>query len=242
VRGTELLIKNKRKRKKKTMKSQETLVGSKSGRVSQYAKRVVLSWAGKLLLAGAAMGGLMSIPMPTGAGDRDDDDGDESKIQQGFAIAPVPLDLRGKNRALVGKGSYIVNAQGDCNACHTSSANEYVPGGNPFIDEPEQIDPARYLIGGRQFGPVGVGPRSRNLTPDPVTGLPAGYTFEEFLHVLRTGEDLKHLPPQAPSSDVDLLQAPMPWPLFNKMTDRDILAIYEYLRSVPSRAPGTGFP
>ena len=27
---------------------------------------------------------------------------DESKIQQGFAIAPVPLTLRGKNRSLVG--------------------------------------------------------------------------------------------------------------------------------------------
>ena len=29
-------------------------------------------------------------------------------------IAPVPLNLEGKNPALVGLGSYIVNAQGDC--------------------------------------------------------------------------------------------------------------------------------
>jgi hypothetical protein len=114
-----------------------------------------------------------------------------------------------------------------------------VVGGNPYLGQPEQIDQDRYLIGGRQFGPIGVGPRSRNLTPDPVTGLPAGYTFEQFLHVMRTGEDLKQLPPHVPSVDVDLLQAPMPWPLFQKMTDRDILAIYEYLRSVPSRP---GFP
>ena len=37
--------------------------------------------------------------------------GDEAKIKTGFAIAPVPLDLSGKNPALVGLGSYIVNAQ-----------------------------------------------------------------------------------------------------------------------------------
>jgi hypothetical protein len=37
---------------------------------------------------------------------------DESRIQCGFEITPVPLNLEGKNRALVGLGSYIVNAQG----------------------------------------------------------------------------------------------------------------------------------
>src|SRR5262245_41681375 len=43
----------------------------------------------------------------------------QSRIQQGFAIAPVPLDLRGKNLALVGLGSYIVNAQSVCADCHS---------------------------------------------------------------------------------------------------------------------------
>jgi hypothetical protein len=46
---------------------------------------------------------------------------DYVKIQQGFAIAPVPLNLVGKDPALVGLGSYIVNAQADCNGCHTLS-------------------------------------------------------------------------------------------------------------------------
>jgi hypothetical protein len=59
---------------------------------------------------------------------------------------------------------------------------------------------------------------------------------------MRTGEDLKHLPPFAPSAALDLLQNPMPWPGMAKFTDRDIRAIYEYLRAIPSRAPGTGFP
>jgi hypothetical protein len=49
------------------------------------------------------------------ASGRNGGDDEASEIQQGFAIAPVPLNLAGKNRALVGLGSYIVNGQGDCN-------------------------------------------------------------------------------------------------------------------------------
>ena len=195
---------------------------------------------------GATLAGLLVFALTPvrGAPARDQDrlDESDSRVQQGLAISPVPLDLQGKNRALVGLGSYLVNAQGDCAACHTDVAPPFLPGGNPYLGQPEQIDPTRYLIGGRQFGPPGVGPRSRNLTPDPVTGLPAGYTFEEFLHVMRTGEDLKHLPPFGPSAELDLLQNPMPWPGFRNFTDHDIRAIYEYLRAIPSRAPGTGFP
>jgi hypothetical protein len=161
----------------------------------------------------------------------------DSRIARGFEIAPVPLNLEGKNRALVGLGSYIVNAVGDCNACHTNRLPEFVPGGNPLLGQPEQIDVERYMIGGRQF--MGGTIRSRNLTPDPATGLPAGYTFEQFLQVMTTGEDLKKLPPHVPSFEHDLLQSPMPWPVFHKMTERDILAVYEYLRSIPSRP---GFP
>jgi hypothetical protein len=49
---------------------------------------------------------------------------EESKIKQGFAIAPVPLNLEGKNRALVGLGSYVANAQAECNGCHTQGTFE----------------------------------------------------------------------------------------------------------------------
>src|SRR5690349_9888616 len=52
---------------------------------------------------------------------------DESRIRQGFEIAPVPLHFERKNRALVGLGSYIVNAVGDCNGCHSAGpASEFV--------------------------------------------------------------------------------------------------------------------
>ena len=227
------------------MDSAKMLTKLKSGPIARRARRGV-SIAGTLTLGGAMLAALVVFTLSPVRGaparDQDREDESDSRVQQGLAISPVPLDLQGKNRALVGLGSYLVNAQGDCAACHTDVAPAFVPGGNPYLGQPEQIDPARYLIGGRLFGPPAVGLRSRNLTPDAVTGLPAGYTFEEFLHVIRTGEDLKHLPPFAPSVALDLLQNPMPWPGFAKLTDRDIRAIYEYLRAIPSRAPGTGYP
>jgi hypothetical protein len=65
--------------------------------------------------------------------DQSSDRKEESRIQRGFEIAPVSLNLQGKNRALVGLGSYIVNAVGDCNGCHSAGPQtEFVPGGNPY--------------------------------------------------------------------------------------------------------------
>src|SRR5262249_1054632 len=122
---------------------------------------------------------------------------DESQIKQGFEIAPVQLNLAGKNRAWVGLGSYLVNTAG-CNDCHTYP--NWAPGGNPFKGELEQINTKRYLAGGRDFG-VAV---SANITPDD-NGNPAGLTLTEFLHVMHTGED--------PDHPGRLLQI-MPWPLY----------------------------
>jgi len=143
----------------------------------------------------------------------------EERIQRGFTIAPVPLNLRGKNVAFVGLGSYIVNGQGGCNDCHTNPP--YAPGGNPFMGEPRKVNAARYLAGGTAFGP---GIVSRNITPD-ANGLPGGLTFQEFLHVMRTGED--------PDHPGELLQV-MPWPVYGQMRWADLRAVYEYLRAIPS--------
>ena len=155
-----------------------------------------------------------------------DNDGiSESIIQRGFEINPVPLDLKGKNRGLVGLGSYIVNT-GGCNDCHTNPP--YALGGDPFQGQPEQINVPCFLSGGTDFGIV----RSRNLTPDS-QGRPAGLTLEEFIHILRTGEDTTS--PGDPFFDGGLLQI-MPWPVFGKKTDRDLTAIYEYLKAIPSRS------
>jgi len=186
----------------------------------------------------------------------DDDRIDESKIQQGFEIAPVPLNLKGKNRALVGLGSYIVNAVGDCNGCHSAGpATELVPSGNPYLLSPpftgkKEVNGRTYLGGGRDFGPYFSLPHlySRNLTPDK-TGMPAGgHTYQEFVEILRHGTDFDHVHPNCsatittnclnPPVNGDLLQV-MRWPFFQDMTDRDIRAIYEYLSAIPCN-PGPG--
>ncbi len=165
-------------------------------------------------LAIAAAIAIAAYPLTSSA------DGDsQSQIQRGYQINPVPLNLAGKNRALVGLGSYIVNT-GGCNDCHTSPS--YATGGNPFLGEPEQINTAVFLAGGQRFGPF----VSANLTPDAL-GHPAGLTFDEFKTLLRTGHD-----PDA-AIGTPPLQV-MPWPAFGKKTDRDLRAIYEYLSAIPS--------
>jgi hypothetical protein len=149
-----------------------------------------------------------------------------TEVNRGFEIAPVRLDLRGKNRVLVGLGSYIVNAQSDCSGCHTMPS--YAPGFNPFQGESERVNAKNYLAGGQSFGPF----VSRNLTPE-ANGRPAGMTYNEFHLVMRTGKDLDKAHPQISP----LLQV-MPWPAYRKMTDKDLRAIYEYLRAIPSAKPG----
>lgn len=140
----------------------------------------------------------------------------DQRVWVGRAIAPVPLDLAGKNRKLVWLGSYIVNAQGGCNDCHT--APPYADGGDPFLGQPEQINVEGYLCGGAAFGPF----ISADISPDQ-DGLPAGLKRREFIRLMRTGE----------KADGGLLQV-MPWPVFGKMTRLDLSAIYAYLSAIPS--------
>jgi hypothetical protein len=171
------------------------------------------------------------------AGNQNDQGNDDSasKIQRGLAIAPVPLELAGKNRALVAQGSYLVNGAGDCNGCHAGPAGQYAEGGDPFQGQPKVINKDAYLAGGAAtFGPFFI---PRNLTPDK-TGMPAGgASFEEFRDILRTGIDPHHAHPQfGPFLQV------MPWPTFQNMTDRDIRAIYEYLSAIPCIEGDPGLP
>jgi hypothetical protein len=148
----------------------------------------------------------------------------DSRVLKGFRISPVPLNLRHLDPALVGLGSYIVNAQGGCNDCHTSPP--YAKGGDPFSGEKEQINIHGYLAGGTPFGPF----VSRNLTPR-ANGMPANLTFEQFREVLRKGTDFKDRHPEISP----LLQV-MPWPVYGKMSALEIRAIYEFLRAIPSLA------
>jgi len=176
-------------------------------------KRIIGPFA---LLTVLALAGLVA---GVGRGDGGGDAEGESELRRGFAIAPLPLNLAHKNRHLIGLGSYIVNAQGGCNDCHTNPP--YAMGGNPYLGEPKQINTNGYLKGGMSFGPF----VSRNIRPNPVTGLPANLTFNQFQEVIRHGTDFDSPTPR-------LLQV-MPWPVYQEMTEQDIRAIYEYLRALP---------
>ncbi|MDD2724406.1 MAG: cupredoxin family copper-binding protein [Methylovulum sp.] len=133
-------------------------------------------------------------------------------------VLPITLDLAGKKAKQVYSGSYIVNAQGSCADCH--SCPTYAAGHNPFKGENLQFNAPTYLAGGVQFGPF----VSRNLTPND-KGRPAGMTLAQFKNTLRTGH--------SPNSPGSLLQV-MPWPIYGKMSDTDLDAVYAYLSSIPS--------
>ncbi|HEX8439345.1 c-type cytochrome [Archangium sp.] len=170
----------------------------------------------------AMFGFVLAAPvLGPGCGNNDDDkqmpeDPDRERIEKGLTVSPVPLNLDGKDRNLVGLGSYLVNVQSACAGCHT--APPYVEGGDPYQGQPERINTARFLAGGVFFGPGLVSP---NITPD-ASGNPGGASFEEFERYMRTGRE----------DNGDILQV-MPWPSYKDMSDREVRAIYEYLRAIP---------
>jgi hypothetical protein len=126
-----------------------------------------------------------------------------------FADPGVSAQSEGKDIQLVGLGSYFVNAIGGCSDCH--SFPKFLPqgdtaGSNPAAGDPYQGTPStqsvngqlvanfstsNYLAGGQCFGPF----MARNLTPD-AHSLPQGLTEEEFVKVMRAGEDIhcKNIP------------------------------------------------
>lgn len=160
--------------------------------------------------------GMLSSPLPTQA--------EDFRIAQGEAIAPVQLNLAGKDPNLVYLGSYLVNAVGDCNGCHSSGnpaslfIYPYAKGGNPYFNQPEKLDTSVYLNGGTPFGTVGTptGPLNyagpviitRNLTPDYTGQAEGGRTLSQFIQILTTGIDFDHVHPPCSKADLALINTP----------------------------------
>src|SRR5207237_6668460 len=111
-----------------------------------------------------------------------------AKALRGLQLAPVPLNMVGKDPTQVGLGAYIVNAIGGCNDCHSNPS--YDPTGDPFRGLAKKFNTAGYLAGGQAFGPF----ISRNITPD-ATGEVAG-SLANFTQIMRTGIDLDRQHPQ----------------------------------------------
>ena len=212
--------------------------------------------------------GMLGIPNAGQAFNDNNGAQDEKEmIRTGLEVAQssgIRLDMRNKDPDMIGLGSYIVNVVADCNGCHTHDpATEFLATGNPYLRKPPegpflgatQINPETYLGGGQDFG-VFPSPKgavhivSRNLTPDK-SGFPeGGRPLAEFIQIIRTGADLDHAHPNCPTNAPQCLLPPfngdvlqvMPWPAFQHMTERQLVAIYTYLSAVPCLEGGPGEP
>ena len=177
-------------------------------------KRIVLA---ALACSAVAMISLVGIKLGSTQVHADDEnEGEASQVAIGLRIAPPFLNTEGKDLKLIGLGSFIINAQADCNGCHGSDpANEYLPNHNPYFLEPlnskATYNQATYLNGGQNFGAVGPGvvqdPKSplfvgaglgpaiisRNLTPDYTGNPEGGNDLRQFIKILRTGHDFDKL-------------------------------------------------
>ncbi len=154
-------------------------------------------------------------------------DNDQKLAQIGLSIMPDFVKMQGKDPTLLGLGSFIVNAQADCNGCHGSDpVNEFLPTNNPFLRPPlngsMKFNQATYLNGGQNFGSVGpgivldvnnpvyAGPGNgpliitRHRTPDHTGNPEGGNDLAKFMTILRTGHDFDALHPNCggPVTDV----------------------------------------
>jgi mono/diheme cytochrome c family protein len=144
-----------------------------------------------------------------------------------------------KKADIVARGKYLVTV-GGCNDCHTPKVFTQM---GPMPDSTRLLsghsaastlpEIPQNVLGPDKWGalttndltawagPWGVS-FARNLTPDTTTGL-GSWTPEMFVKALRTGKDM--------GEGRDILP-PMPWLNFAQMTNQDLRAIFEYLRSL----------
>jgi len=191
-------------------------------------------------LAGAVLAVIL-MESPTVQAQEDLNGYERSLIKIGFEIAPVPLNLNGKDPNLVGLGSYLVNAVNDCNFCHTSGGPpnvNFANGFNPYFGQKKKTDPTTYMAGGADFGPAVfpipgvyppeesgsyVGPDiiSRNLTPDKTGRAEGGRTLAQFMEILRTGHDLDQIHPTC----ISALPTPTPANCIPPPVDGNLLQV-----------------
>jgi mono/diheme cytochrome c family protein len=118
----------------------------------------------------------------------------------------------------VERGRYIANGPAACYGCHTDpKIPELTPGEPRFtgtsMGEPDPTDD------GYEIAPP-------NLTPDPKTGVMAGWTEDSFVARFKKGRTYAG--------------SKMPWESFAQMTDDDLKSVWRYLASLPPVEHATG--
>lgn len=139
--------------------------------------------------------------------------------------APPPTGVTTANREAVARGKYLVELLG-CGACHTEGAltgeanlHRWLAGSSVGI---AYTNPMAFPRPGVVFPP--------NITPDPETGI-GRWSREQVAAAIRAGAG-RH-------GRGRILV--MPWQGYAKLSDEDVFAIVDYLRSIEpitSRVPG----
>jgi mono/diheme cytochrome c family protein len=142
-----------------------------------------------------------------------------------------------KDPAVIARGAYLVGSMG-CHDCHTPW--QMGPKGQEpdmtraLTGHPQDIKvpaapklPEGWAWAGSPTNTAFAGPWgisfTANLTPDPETGL-GKWTQDMFITALRTGRHEGKGRPILP---------PMPWPMYGKLNDADLRAVFAYLQSLP---------
>ncbi len=125
-----------------------------------------------------------------------------------FAISLLLFLGTAQAETLLERGNYLVNSIAACGNCHT-------PRGGPLK--------GKELAGGNKFGgkKAPFTTYSSNLTQDKETGI-GNWSDEQIITAIREG--------MRPNGKT--LGPPMPFHLYRRISDRDVKAIVEYLRSV----------
>ncbi|MFZ1688598.1 MAG: c-type cytochrome, partial [Flavobacteriales bacterium] len=128
----------------------------------------------------------------------------------------APMDRRDPSDP-VAYGAYMANAAA-CIECHTET------------EKGEKIGPT--FAGGFRFQmPTGAVVRSANITPH-ANGI-GNWTKKQFLDRFKLYTDSAYTLPAIDWSKNDF-QTVMPWTMYAGMTEQDLGAIYDYLRTVPA--------
>lgn len=130
--------------------------------------------------------------------------------------AAEPWSCPDSKRDPVAAGKYLVQL-GGCSHCHTQRQEN---------NEPR---PGMYLAGGARLPlPSGGAVHAANITPDTETGI-GRWSRQDFIARFAAYRD----PKAAPRVERGQPNTFMPWTLYAGMSDDDLGAIYDYLRTVP---------
>ncbi len=112
-------------------------------------------------------------------------------------------------------GEYLANAT-ICMYCHTPNDN-----GKPIM--------SKAYSGGFEFPlPTGGFVRSSNLTQDEVTGI-GRWTKEDFIDRFKAYKSEIYTAPKVATNQFNTF---MPWTMYADMKEEDLVAIYEYLKTI----------